>query len=156
MPLHLSLAVLKKGLSILRESIKTCHNALLAWANSSNLAGHLTPSEDEWLDQEVNDVDEDAVIQKLKSASDYKHGLSRLDTKELVLVDRLKALAGGVAEKVKGKRKTILTLSRYLVDVDGSFTRKLLVGLATFGRETQWEETQGLVSTSITDYFAHK
>ncbi|KAJ7477653.1 hypothetical protein FB451DRAFT_1131871 [Mycena latifolia] len=50
----------------------------------------------------------------------------------------------------------ISTLSKYLADIDGAFARKLEVGLAAFGREAQYEETQQLVLTSITDYFTRK
>ncbi|KAJ7235718.1 hypothetical protein B0H12DRAFT_1027271 [Mycena haematopus] len=46
------------------------------------------------------------------------------------------------------------TLRKYLADIDGSFARKLELGLATFGRETQLERSKALVSTSITDYFS--
>ncbi|KAJ6629059.1 hypothetical protein B0H10DRAFT_1939957 [Mycena sp. CBHHK59/15] len=52
--------------------------------------------------------------------------------------------------------RAISTLSRYLADIDGAFARKLEVGLAAFGCETQLEATQQLASTSITDYFAQK
>jgi hypothetical protein len=44
-------------------------------------------------------------------------------------------------------------LRKYLADVDGVFARKLEMGLATFGRETQLECSKSLVSTSIPDYF---
>ncbi|KAJ7820524.1 hypothetical protein B0H14DRAFT_2371988 [Mycena olivaceomarginata] len=49
--------------------------------------------------------------------------------------------------------QAVSTLQKYLADVDSSFARKLELGLATFGRETQLERSKALVSTSITDYF---
>ncbi|KAJ7869285.1 hypothetical protein B0H14DRAFT_3580587 [Mycena olivaceomarginata] len=49
--------------------------------------------------------------------------------------------------------QAVSTLRKYLADVDGVFARKLEMGLATFGRETQLEHSKSLVSTSITDYF---
>ncbi|KAF8139163.1 hypothetical protein K438DRAFT_1785949 [Mycena galopus ATCC 62051] len=49
--------------------------------------------------------------------------------------------------------QAVSTLRKYLADVDGTFARKLEMGLATFGRETQLENSKSLVSTSITDYF---
>lgn len=48
------------------------------------------------------------------------------------------------------------TLRSYLEDIDGPFARRLELGLATFGRETQLECTKKLASTSITDYFTSK
>ncbi|KAJ7910976.1 hypothetical protein B0H13DRAFT_1876158 [Mycena leptocephala] len=61
------------------------------------------------------------------------------------------------SEDPKPTRKEALqavsTLQKYLADVDGAFARKLEMGLATFGRETQLERSKTLVSTSITDYF---
>ncbi|KAJ6532820.1 hypothetical protein B0H10DRAFT_1972912 [Mycena sp. CBHHK59/15] len=38
-----------------------------------------------------------------ENASDYEWGLARLDTKEMGLVDKLKGLAGGFAEKAAAK-----------------------------------------------------
>jgi hypothetical protein len=61
------------------------------------------------------------------------------------------------ADDPKPTRKEALqavsTLRKYLSDVDGAFVRKLELGLATFGRETELERSKNLVSTSITDYF---
>ncbi|KAJ7923890.1 hypothetical protein B0H13DRAFT_1602206 [Mycena leptocephala] len=64
---------------------------------------------------------------------------------------------GGDARSSKLTRKEALqaaALRKYLADVDGSFARKLELGLATFGGETQLERSKALVSTSITDYFS--
>ncbi|KAJ7488311.1 hypothetical protein FB451DRAFT_1553732 [Mycena latifolia] len=93
---HPSLALLKKGLSQLAESVKKRRDALLTRAKKDDPADRLMPAEDKWLDNDANHVDEDAVIQKLETASDYDRGLSRLDTKELALVEKLKTLAGEV------------------------------------------------------------
>jgi hypothetical protein len=53
------------------------------------------------------------VIQKLEKASDFSRDFSRLDTKELGLVERLKALAEEVGEKVAD---TMLEVNQLPVD----------------------------------------
>ncbi|KAJ6491615.1 hypothetical protein C8R47DRAFT_434838 [Mycena vitilis] len=50
--------------------------------------------------------------------------------------------------------QAVSMLRRYLQDEEGSFARKLEVGLASFGRETRLAESKSLIATSITDYFS--
>ncbi|KAJ7752518.1 hypothetical protein DFH07DRAFT_960601 [Mycena maculata] len=100
---HSSLAVLKKGLSVLKETVKKRRDALIDRLKKDDPKDRLTADKEAWLDNDANQVEEDAVIEKLERASDYERGLSRLDTKEIGLVERLKALAGEVAEKVADK-----------------------------------------------------
>jgi hypothetical protein len=52
--------------------------------------------------------------------------------------------------------QAVAMLSRFLEDVDGPFACMLEGSLTKFGRETRLEQSRGLVSTSITDYFAPK
>ncbi|KAJ7715538.1 hypothetical protein B0H16DRAFT_1339710, partial [Mycena metata] len=65
-----------------------------------------------------------------------------------------------VPPEPKPTRKEVMqaaaTLRKFLADMDGQFARKLELGLATFGRETQLEHSKALISTSITDYFGAK
>ncbi|KAJ6573769.1 hypothetical protein DFH09DRAFT_1311856 [Mycena vulgaris] len=63
----------------------------------------LSLSEDAWLDDEANHVDEDALIDKLEKASDYEAALSRLDSRETRVLEKLQGLAGEVGEKSVAK-----------------------------------------------------
>ncbi|KAJ7924557.1 hypothetical protein B0H13DRAFT_1531582, partial [Mycena leptocephala] len=61
------------------------------------------------------------------------------------------------AQDPKPTRKDALQalsiLRRYLQDEHGTYARKLELGLATFGRETQLECSKHMIPTTITDYF---
>ena len=50
---------------------------------------------EEWLDNEANLVDEQRVLEDLEAASDYEHGVSRLDMKRKAAWARMQELAGG-------------------------------------------------------------
>ncbi|KAJ7175606.1 hypothetical protein C8R46DRAFT_1030644 [Mycena filopes] len=107
-PPHPSLEILKKGLSALKNSVKERRTKLLARLKKEE---KLSPADKAWLDNDGNQVNEDAVIQKLENASDYERGLSCLNSNEAGLVEKLKGLAGEVGQKVSeavknNKRKT--------------------------------------------------
>ncbi|KAJ7863887.1 hypothetical protein B0H13DRAFT_1637960, partial [Mycena leptocephala] len=53
----------------------------------------------------------------------------------------------------KDALQAVSILRRYLQDEHGTFSRKLELGLATFGRETQLECSKHMIPTTITDYF---
>ncbi|KAJ7854498.1 hypothetical protein B0H13DRAFT_2358461 [Mycena leptocephala] len=53
----------------------------------------------------------------------------------------------------KDTLQALLILRRYLQDEHGTYARKLELGLATFGRETQLECSKHMIPTTITDYF---
>jgi chaperonin cofactor prefoldin len=57
------------------------------------------------LDNEANFVDEDAVVDLLEKASDYKHGLKRLNSQQKILVEKLKELGGNIKKVAGSKRK---------------------------------------------------
>ncbi|KAJ7811038.1 hypothetical protein B0H13DRAFT_1667053, partial [Mycena leptocephala] len=56
------------------------------------------------------------------------------------------------AQDPKPTRKDALQ-ALYLQDEHGTYARKLELGLATFGRETQLECSKHMIPTTITDYF---
>jgi hypothetical protein len=60
-----------------------------------------------WLDNETNIVDENAVIDLLKNASDYEHGLEWLEPRQKTVVDRLMELGGGVKTAIGNNRKCL-------------------------------------------------
>jgi hypothetical protein len=107
MPPQPSLEVLQKGLTILQNNISDRKNTL-----SAQLAqGERISTEDEvWLDGDANHVDEDHLICRLKTASDYEGAISGLGPKDAELVGKLSALwTGGSTGKVaaKNKRKSV-------------------------------------------------
>jgi hypothetical protein len=55
----------------------------------------IIPSSQHWLDNDVNDVDECALIQELETASDFERGVARIDSATQKLLAKLKRLAGG-------------------------------------------------------------
>ncbi|KAJ7914017.1 hypothetical protein B0H13DRAFT_2325746 [Mycena leptocephala] len=75
---HPALAILKKGLSNLKDSIKLRKDAL---EKKLKKAERISDADSAWLDDAANHVEEDAVLLKLENASDYERGLARLDTK---------------------------------------------------------------------------
>jgi hypothetical protein len=107
MPSHPLLATLKKGLSVLKDTIKKRRDGLLERLKNND---KLTVDEDTWLDQDANLVEEDAVIDKPENASDYERGFSHLNSKELGLIETLNGLAEGLDQKVSAmvgnKRKS--------------------------------------------------
>jgi len=77
MPLK-PLEVLKKGLGVLKNQVKTRKETLQKLAKREKLT-----SEDEtWLDTSGNLVEEGCVIETLESASDYERGLGRMGEQE--------------------------------------------------------------------------
>ncbi|KAJ6608161.1 hypothetical protein B0H10DRAFT_2227081 [Mycena sp. CBHHK59/15] len=80
---HPSLARLKKGLSNLKENFKKRRDALQERLNKQE---KISPADEAWLDNDANQVDADAVVDKLENASDYERGLSRLDSAEIRVV----------------------------------------------------------------------
>jgi hypothetical protein len=96
------LSTLKKGLEELENTVKDRKQKLqacLAEKRSISLTDEL------WLDNEANMVDEICVIDMLEDASDYERGVERLDDKGKAIVTKLKELAGGVATEALKKRK---------------------------------------------------
>lgn len=101
------LAVLKKGLSILKDTVKKRREGLVARLKKKET---ISDADTAWLDNDANQVDEDALIDKLDKASDYERGLSRLNSQERGIVAQLTELAretGETVGKASGKRKSV-------------------------------------------------
>jgi hypothetical protein len=104
-----SLDVLKKGLATLKDHIKTRKDGLLARLARKE---KISDADTAWFDRgAANHVDEDRVVEKLETASDYGRGFGRLDVKELGLVESLKQLAEGADKSAVNvapkKRKSV-------------------------------------------------
>jgi hypothetical protein len=99
----MSVDVLKKGLSSLRNHIKACKYDILARLQRKE---RISDEDEHWLDNDANHIEEEAVINALETASDYDHGLERLDSQQRTLVEKLKELGGGIMRVVGNKRKS--------------------------------------------------
>jgi hypothetical protein len=96
------LEVLKKGLAKFTETIKTRKKELSA---KLARAETISSSDEHWLDNEGNTVDEQHVLDTLESASDYERGIERLDENGKAIVKKLREWAGDLAKVTGNKRK---------------------------------------------------
>ena len=96
------LDVLRKGLTKLVAPVGTQRDALKAKLAKSE---PISTSDELWLDNKVNTVDEERVVEALESASDYEWGISKLDEAGKVVVRKLRELAGDLAKVTENKRK---------------------------------------------------
>jgi hypothetical protein len=94
------LEVLKKGLARFKETIKARKKELgTKLARSQTISS----SDERWLDNEANIVDEQHVLDMLESASDYERGLECLDDTGKAIVKKLREWAGDLA-KIAGNK----------------------------------------------------
>ena len=96
------LNILKKGLARLIESVKTRKNELDTKLQRKE---HISLSDEHWLDNDANTVNEQRVLDTLESASDYEHGLEHLDEHGKAVVKKLKEWGGDLAKVAGTKRK---------------------------------------------------
>ena len=89
------LDVLKSGLTKLKNLTKFKKDDLLACLRREEKIS----TEEEWLDNAANPVNEEAIIDLLEKASDYERGLERLNLQQRSLVDKLKELSGGIKKQ---------------------------------------------------------
>ena len=94
------LKILKKGLVKFTEAIKTRKTKL---SEKLARAETISSSDEHWLDNEGNTVDEQRVFDTLESASDYERGIERLDENGKAIVKKLREWAGDLA-KVPGNK----------------------------------------------------
>src|SRR5882724_8250867 len=85
------LEVLRKGLARFQETITNRKNELTA---KLARAETISSSDEHWLDDEANTVDEERVLDTLESASDYERGLGRLGEDGKAIVKKLREWAG--------------------------------------------------------------
>ncbi|KAH9959917.1 hypothetical protein BGW80DRAFT_1155081, partial [Lactifluus volemus] len=107
------LQVLKGGLNKLKDTVKERKESLLSQLQKQQT---ISSEDEDWLDQEANFVDEEALVDALEKASDYECALSKLDPTQKPLFERLMELGGGIVKDVvagkKRKRESLLTPSR--------------------------------------------
>ncbi|KAF8801775.1 hypothetical protein BYT27DRAFT_7114164 [Phlegmacium glaucopus] len=58
----------------------------------------ISSTDEKWLDNEANTVDEENFLQDLESASNYERGLRRLDKGGKAIVKKLKEWAGDLVK----------------------------------------------------------
>ena len=101
------LQVLKGGLSKLKETVKKRKESLLSRLREQQ---KISSEDEDWLDQEANFVDEEALVDMLENASDYERAVSKLDPKQKPLLERLIELGGGIKDVIvmgkSSKRKS--------------------------------------------------
>ena len=91
-----STSSLQGGLSKLKETVKKQKESLLSQVQEQQKI-----SEDEdWLNQEANFVDEEALVDMLENASDYVHTVSKLDPKQKPLLESLIELGSGIKDVI--------------------------------------------------------
>ena len=100
------LKILKKGFTQLSSKIKDRKDKL-----NEKLARKeaISSSDEEWLDNEGNTVDEQCILDILESASDFEKGVEQLDNKGKVIVQKLRELAGDIAKVTGNKRKRMVS-----------------------------------------------
>jgi len=118
------LEILKKGLNKFTETVKTRKNELSA---KLARAETISSSDEQWLDNEANTVNDQKVLDTLQSASDYERGLECSEA--------------------------VSTISRYIDGLNNPITRKFEALLVSFNRQLRLEETRSLKETILTDYF---
>ena len=94
--------MLKSGLMNLKNLTKTRRDDLLARLHRKE---KISAKEEEWLDNAANPVEEEAVAVLLENASDYEHGLTRLNSQQKSLVEKLKELGEKVV--LAGRKRKV-------------------------------------------------
>ncbi|KAF8495834.1 hypothetical protein JB92DRAFT_3126391 [Gautieria morchelliformis] len=107
-----AIETLKKGLTKLRNQIRDRKTRLLDVLKASQ---PISDSDQEWLYNAGNLVDEERVVDALDHASDYERGLERLNSHDKSVVEKLNNLARSgeksCAPSKKRKRMAFLTLT---------------------------------------------
>ena len=95
------LEILKNGLSKFKKTIQVRKDEL-----NGKLARKetISSSDEHWLDNEANIVDEQRILEALESASDYERGFEKLDDKGKAIVKKLRQWGGDLV-KVTGKKR---------------------------------------------------
>ena len=70
-------------------------NGKLAWKET------ISSSDEHWLDNEANIIDEQWILEALESASDYERGFAKLDDKGKVIVKKLRQWGGDLVKVTK-------------------------------------------------------
>ena len=103
--------ILKKGLTRLWNQVQDRKTRLLAELRASQ---PISDTDQEWLDNDRNLVDEEQVVDVLDYASDYEKGLKRLNSHDKYVVDKLQSLIGSYTPTKKHKHMRFLNLMIYV------------------------------------------
>ena len=104
---------LKKGLSTLKKHVKACKDDLVSCLQRKE---KISDDDEHWLDNEANQVEEEAIIMTLENASDYEHGLEQLNSQQKTMVGKLRELGSGINQVVGKKRKSVFLCSVEWID----------------------------------------
>lgn len=85
------LEIIKTGILQLKSEIEPHRQDLLAWLSRREKS---SDADEMCLDHDRNLVNE-AVVELLENTSDYKYGLSQLNSQQTRIVEQLKELGGG-------------------------------------------------------------
>lgn len=104
---HRPLDVLKRGFEKLKKSVAERKKDLEARLMQRDV---ISASDEQWLDNDANFVDEDQVILRLENAQDYNKEIEQLDEKGKAVVQKLREWAGDISkcQATKHKRQTTL------------------------------------------------
>jgi predicted RNase H-like nuclease (RuvC/YqgF family) len=94
------LEILKNGLSKFKKTIEVRKDELNRKLSQKET---ISSSDEHWLDNEANIIDEQRILETLESASDYEQGVEKLDDKGKAVIKKLRQWAGDLA-KVAGKK----------------------------------------------------
>jgi hypothetical protein len=106
--------IVKKGLTRLQNQVQDRKTRLGAELRAGR---PISDSDEEWLDNDGNLVDEERVVDALDHASDYEQELSRLNSHDKSILDKLQSLGNCAqsqsAPSKKRKRMTFLNAMIY-------------------------------------------
>ena len=97
------LDILKKGFAKLTQTITKKRDDLNIKLSRQE---DISSADEHWLDNEGNTIDEQRILEKLESASDYKTGVAQLDDNGKAIVKKLQELADDLdlLAKVAGEK----------------------------------------------------
>ncbi len=96
------LDILKKGFAKLIQMIKKKRDNLNVKLSQQE---DISSVDEQWLDNEGNTIDEQCILEKLKSASDYETRVTQLDNNGKAIMKKLRELAGDLDLPAKVARK---------------------------------------------------
>jgi|SRR5712672_903449 len=97
--------ILQKGLTKLQNQTQDRKKRL---EDELRAGQPISDSDEEWLDNDGNLVDEERVVDTLDCVSDYEQGLKRLNSHDRSVVEKLQSLAGSCVPSKKRKRMAFL------------------------------------------------
>jgi hypothetical protein len=97
------LEILKRGFSEFFRKIKDRKDQLTAKLSRGEV---ISPSDEQWLDNEGNTIDEECILEALGSALDYNRAVAELDSNGQEIVRKLREWAGhGASAKAAGNKQ---------------------------------------------------